>query len=490
MNALAIIVAGLFALFVGLVLAVAGELGFVLLVPLMAVALILYDYRVAVILLAMLIPLSGSMFVPRLPGLNPYTYLTAAAIVGLIMSRFTGSKPFVWPPRVLLFCFALPLLVGVILGLPRLDEGERNLRQFEPQAILDATGYIRRFILTPVVLIGFSVLLANAVADSKKPERFVVLFALSAVSVVTYVILFTLSKGVGWGPHRWVIGKAGMHYNNYGQLFALAFGPLLYVAFSERGVWRYFFGFAALVVFVGLVFNFARAGMLAGLITLGMFLWHRRSFGVAATIVGLLLVVIVFAPEEWHSRMFQGADEVTSSYRGERYTELTAGRLVGWFDLAPDVALSPLYGRGMLSTLWSDAVRQGLYVSNHPHNMYLQLLLDVGVLGFAAVLFFFYALLRKMRDLSRDEAIEPRLRAFFAGSFASFAAVLALSVTGWSWYPEHEQGFLWFSVGLVFAYWRRSAKQAVPDSDAAASMSFRRAPQAYWRSTTTAHRKQ
>ena len=489
LKILALIAVVLFAMFAGLALAVAGQLGFLVLFPLIAAALILYDYRVAVVILAMINPLSGSMLVPQHEGLNPYTYLSAAAVAGFMLSRFTSSKPIVWPPKVLIVFFVFPLMGGFLLGIPHLDELQRNLHRVLPDGVVNIVLYFKKYVFEPMFLVAFSVLLANAVADSKKPERFVVLFALSAVTVVVYVMVFTLSSGVNWGPHKWVISKAGMHYNGYGQLFALSFGPLLYVAFSERGWWRYFFGLAATVVFVGLVFNFARAGMLAGLITVGVFLWQRRSFGVGAVVVGLMVVVFMFAPEEWRSRMFQGSDEVSTSYRGELYGALTSGRLISWMDLFPEVLSSPLYGRGMQSTLLSDAVTRGLYLSDHPHNMYLQLLLDVGLLGLAMVLYYFYVVLRKMRELSRDEGIEPRLRAFFAGSFASFSAVLVISFTGYDWFPMHEQAFLWFSVGLVFAYWNRSAGHAALGNTDMVTEALRFAPQSRWRFVTKTPKK-
>lgn len=490
LKILAIVAALSFAIFAGLALAVAGEFGFLILFPLLGAALILYDYRVAVVILAMINPLSGSILVPKLEGLNPYTYVTAAAVVGFMLSRFGSAKPVVWPPKVLLVFLLLPLVGGFLLGIPHLDVLQQNLVRVLPDSSVSLILYFKKFVYQPLLLVVFSLLLANAVAESKKPERFVLLFAVSAVAVVCYVVLYALSSWAGWGGHKWVISKAGMHYNGYGQLFALAFGPLLYVAFSERAGWgRYLFGLAALVVFVGLVFNFARAGMLAGLITVGVFLVQRRSFGVGAVVVALIVVVFLLAPDEWQSRMFQGSEEVSNSYRGELYGALTSGRLISWIDLFPEVLASPLYGRGMHSTLLSEAVTRGLYLSDHPHNMYLQLLLDVGIIGLAMVLFYFYVLARKMRELSLDVGIHPRLRAFFAGSLASFAAVLVAAFTGYDWYPINEQSFLWFSVGVVFAYWHRSAGRVVSESSHTATQIASSAPQPRWRFATKLHRK-
>jgi len=465
MKILALCAAILFALFAGLATAVAGGLSLLVLLPLIAGALVIYDYRIGVVVLALLFPLSDSALVPRAEGLNPYTYLSAATLAGLMIKKFTGSRSIVWPPRVLLICIVLPLVAGFMLGLPHLGEGVRNMLKINPDARLDTLSYFRSYIFKPMLLVIFAVALANAVVDSKKPERFVVLFAVSALAVIGYVVTFTLSTGVGWGPHRMVISKAGMHYNEYGQLFALAFGPLLYVAFAERGAWRIFFGLAALVVFAGLVFNFARAGMLAAFVTLAVFLWQRRSPGVVLSTLGIVIVVILLAPEEWRARMLLGSEEIATSGAGDRYGELTSGRLQYWYFLVSDVARSPLYGRGLSSTLWTSAVTSGLYPSaSHPHNMYLQILLDIGLLGLALVLYFFYRVLRTLRRLSGDEGIDARMRAFFGGAWAALIGMLVLGFTGGNWFPKAEQSFLWMTLGLTFAYWHRGAVKAVAAS--------------------------
>lgn len=471
MKALLFIAAAIIALFAGLAMAVVGGFGLLLLFPVIAAVFVITDYRIGVVLLMLVFPLAGSKLIPQAEGLNPFTYATAAAVAGLMLRKFFHPGQIVWPPRPLLFCIAIPLVAAVMLGIPHLDEGVRNLLKINPDARLNLVSYVKQYIYRPLLLLLFAVLLANAVVDSKRPGRFVVLFAVSALAVVTYVVAFALSNWAGWGAHRMVISQAGMHYNEYGQLFALAFGPLLFVAHSERGAWRAFFGAIALVVFVGIVFNFARAGMLAAFVTLAVFLWQRRSVRVALAVVSLVVIVVLLAPEEWRARMLLGTSEVASSYGGERYGELTSGRLQAWYYLVSDVALSPLYGRGVGSTLWNSAVTSGLYPSSsHPHNMYLQILLDLGVLGLSLVLYFFYRILRAMRQLSRDEGLEPRLRAFFAGSWASLIGMLVLAFTGGHWFPVTEQAFLWMSLGLVFAYWHRTAPSAVRNSSAPSTL--------------------
>lgn len=464
------LVAVFLALFAGLAMALVGGFGLLILFPVLISLLVLYDYRVAVILLIFIIPLTGSELVPQPRGLNPNTYALVCGVLGLSIRKFLNhEKRFVWPPRVFWLCMVLPLTIGYVLAIPHLNEGASNLLKIYPNMSLGLYEYTKNYLYRSAQLIVFSVLLANALVDSRRPERFVFLFALSALVVIAYVVAFTLSKGVALGPHRMVISEAGMHYNSYGKLFALAFGPMLYVAFAKYeqkdGMPSLFFGLIALVIFCGTVFNFARAGMLAVVVTIAIFLWNRKSLGVFLIMAILLAVAILVAPDEWRTRMFQGADEVSSGYRGERFYELTSGRFSAWLHLLPDVLRSPVFGRGIESTLWSYAVTSGVYSSMHPHNMYLQILLDIGILGFIAIAYLYFRSLKAMDRLSGHHDLSPTLRAFFAGSRASLIGMLVLAFTGGNWYPDPEQGFLWMSMGFLFAYWHLAADQTASDRD-------------------------
>ena len=64
----------------------------------------------------------------------------------------------------------------------------------------------------------------------------------------------------------------------------------------------------------------------------------------------------------------------------DQQDQLTAGRVWIWTQLLPEFLDSPIWGSGVGSTAWSTMVKNGLYI-NHPHNLYLRILLDMGVLG-------------------------------------------------------------------------------------------------------------
>jgi O-antigen ligase len=129
------------------------------------------------------------------------------------------------------------------------------------------------------------------------------------------------------------------------------------------------------------------------------------------------------------------------------------GRLFVWQQLAPDFWLSPIWGRGLGSTAWNTAVTSGHLVVGQPHNAYLAMLLDIGIVGFAAMMYLYYRYGRTLSKLSSESSLSPMVRDYFSGAFASFLGMLAFAVTAGQYRPHPEQTFLWFALGFAFSYW-------------------------------------
>lgn len=146
-------------------------------------------------------------------------------------------------------------------------------------------------------------------------------------------------------------------------------------------------------------------------------------------------------------------EDAVQQSMGNLSDPLTAGRVAVWERLLPEVKKSPVWGRGVASTAWSDLVRSGVYRASHPHNMYLALLLDLGIVGFVLVAYWYRLLMQKQLQLQRDPGLSPVMRQFFAGSLAALVGVLVMNVTNGNYVPRPEYTFHWFSIGMVFALW-------------------------------------
>ena len=63
----------------------------------------------------------------------------------------------------------------------------------------------------------------------------------------------------------------------------------------------------------------------------------------------------------------------------------------------PRSLASPIWGQGLGSIMWSEAMKSGTILEvSHPHNAYLQALLDMGVLGLVLVCAFFWFVARDL----------------------------------------------------------------------------------------------
>jgi O-antigen ligase len=202
------------------------------------------------------------------------------------------------------------------------------------------------------------------------------------------------------------------------------------------------------VVAAALVLTFSR-GAFAGFIIVNiLFLIAQRRF-FPLLIGALLLVGMVFMlPEAVFQRLSTGV--------GGNMNAVTAGRTGDiWLPLLPEVLDSPVIGHGLGSILWSEAMRSGRILTvTHPHNAYLQALLDTGVAGLILIFSFFAWAWRRFRALAADNRLEPERRGFYAGAAAGLAAFLITGMAGSSLMPVAEQSLLWLAIGMM---WGESA---------------------------------
>jgi len=121
----------------------------------------------------------------------------------------------------------------------------------------------------------------------------------------------------------------------------------------------------------------------------------------------------------------------------------------------------PVFGNGIGSILWSDAMRSGaghmVLAVTHPHNAYLQAALDMGISGLVLLCAYFAHVWKGLRTLAKDPAVAPALRGFYQGAAAGLAAILVANFTDSSLPARPEQAFLWLAIGTMYGYQARRA---------------------------------
>jgi len=452
----------------GFAISVADTTALVVCASLVASVFILLDFRVGVVMLIVLMPISTSALFPHqmagITGLNPLNLLLFATLASYLLRASADGSLRRLVPRPLFWLYLAPFLLAGVLG-------SRHVGEIPPSVFLDeqitfdnATGYLRDILLKPALLVLFALLVAAAVKRSRQPEKFLVPAIVSIWLMGLMVVVFVAMSGtsldfLSGARSRPFLSQLGLHANDLGRLYAVAYALLLFTwAVTQDRALKLALAVSILLVVAALVLTFSRGAFFAFLVVNLLFLATRRrayGFVLGALLIGALMLVL---PGTLY-------DRVTVGFAGD-LNSLSAGRVDEiWLPLVPELWRSPLFGNGLSSILWSNAMRSGTILQvSHAHNAYLNALLDIGVIGLALVCTFFGLLMRDFRRLGREARLSPTLRGFFAGGAAGLASFLVAGIAGSQLTPCAEQSFLWLAAGMLFGVRARlAARQRTPE---------------------------
>ena len=167
-----------------------------------------------------------------------------------------------------------------------------------------------------------------------------------------------------------------------------------------------------------------------------------------------IIAVCVFLPGV-RDRMLQGfgRDSGPFSRKTDTY-EITSGRTIAWSYVIPKIYESPLFGYGRQAM-----VRTGIYQQimedysggetfPHPHNAYLELLLDNGLFGFFLVLPLYVVIVVLSFRVLMDRS-DPIFAAVGGTCFCLVMALLIAAMGSQSFYPREGSVGMWAAIGLL-----------------------------------------
>lgn len=462
----AVLVAGIAGLLGCAVLAGAGlafgELNaMIIALALIAAAATFVDFRVGVVLMIILLPLKETTFFPSsmfgVTGMNPLNLLLAATLASYVLrGRFNRflPKPLVW-------LFIVPIAAAGLIGLPNVERIHPTFFETETIHYLDGLGYLRDAMLKPLLMVLIAMLIGAAVERSQKPERFLTPIVLAALTMSILAIGFVAASGIrlgalaGSGAREFFSGM-GLHANDLGRLYAVAYGLLLFTWWEteDKALKTVLVATMGLIV-IALALTFSRGAFLGFMVINALFLMWKfnvKSIGLAL-IAGLVTLVMI--PGYLIRR-------ITMGFETGDVNTVSAGRIEGiWGPLLPELTKSPLWGQGLDATMWSDAMwaDQMLQVT-HPHSAYLQGLLDMGVIGLVLLVAYYIHVWRAMRNLGSNAWLSPTMRGFFQGGLAALACFFVSGFAGSSLRPATEFAFLWIAIGIMYGVLARKPDEA------------------------------
>jgi hypothetical protein len=444
--------------FWGSAVAVADLNALYLCVSLLGCVFILRDFRIGVVLLIMLMPISSSSIFPRamlgITGLNPLNLLLVGTLGScLLQGLFDGSIRRFLPGR-LLWLYVVPFLIAGAIGSRHVDDIPPVFFAYNALEFHDAAGYLRDLVVKPLYLVIFALLVGAAVSRSGKPENFLVPMLISIWAMGLMVIVFVFLSGIAMHTlasmdSRTFLSPLGMHANDLGRLYAVAYALLLFIWAESKDAGLRLALLASMgMVVVALVLTFSRGAFLGFIVVNVLFLLWRHNAR-ALIFLGLLTALALLAlPGAVYDRVGTGF--------GSGLDTISAGRIEGiWVPLLPEVLRSPIYGDGLASILWSKALRVGGGITmpagvTQAHNAYLDTVLDMGIAGLILVCAYFVHVWKGFRALGVDPALSPTMHGFYLGAAAGLASFLVAGIAGSRLTPAAEQVFLWLAIGMMY----------------------------------------
>jgi probable O-glycosylation ligase (exosortase A-associated) len=234
-------------------------------------------------------------------------------------------------------------------------------------------GFVSKILLMTVVLVG--------VVDSFARLRILVIVIAScfAVFVVKTLPFILLSGGAYrvYGPEHSMIGDN----NDFGLAMNMTAPLFFFLAHTESGRWRYFWGCMFLGSIPLILFTYSR-GALVGLavVMLLMLLRLKQRFMIMSVLAVAMAIALLFAPAAWRERMDPTREGAIDGSARERFNAWT----FSW-RLACDF---PIAGGGF-ETFSPELFQR--YAPNAgdvhgPHSIYFGVLAEHGFIGLALYL--------------------------------------------------------------------------------------------------------
>lgn len=423
----------------------------------LVLATLIYAWRDWFVSLCILIVLMAFSKHPDMPstfggiaGLNVLNLLLLGITAAWAFHRFSApqGRPV---PRLLVYAAAGYALVIVVTGMRGyLDFG--SLRLSSPAATTMTRGsFLMDFLGNPIKYLVVAALLF----DGMRSRRNILLAIAAIVAQVTvfslmavrYIPIGTLWEAGSTGQFESVFRmrfqkRIGFHPNDAALALVAGFWTLAVCApMLWRSGWRY----RAAALFCGPVIALAigltnsRAGYMA-MLALGLIFavvrWRWMLVGIP-----LVALMIFFTVPGVQSRLGLGfAVQDPTGMTVSDMDEITAGRWNAiWPPTIEEIASAPVFGQGRMAILRTSvydricALNDGV-CPTHPHNAYLEVLLDAGAVGLVIVLGLLLAVPVYLYKYRRRDI--PILDAAACVGVAGAGTILVMGLTGQSFWPR------------------------------------------------------
>lgn len=384
-------------------------------------------------------------------GLNPWNVLMVMTVAAWLLTRRREKLIWDMPRHVAVLLLAYLLVVLVAFARMIVDPGLYLAGESIPSLISE-------YIVNTVKWVVPGLMLFDGCRNRRRLTIAVLcvlaVYFLWAVQVIRWMPLSSATSGFGLmlRSRKIIENEIGLHAVNMAMLLAggswavLAATPLLRRRWQKSAAVGAFF-----VIVMGLALTAGRMGYVTwGVVGLLLCILRWRVYLLVLPLVPVLIVLTMPGTVD---RLLQGfeARDVTGEAMPDDY-EITSGRNMIWPLVLEEIAESPVVGHGRLGmrrTGLADYIRETYAEGfDHPHNAYLEWIMDNGVLGFVLVMPFYALMVWYAVRLFRDRG-DPACTAVGGVALALLLALLVAAMGSQHFYPREGAVGMWCALMLM-----------------------------------------
>lgn len=384
------------------------------------------------------------------PGLNLWNLLIVNVVIAWWLQRRREGADLYFPPG-LKTCLLL-YLIAINVACLRLA--------LDPSHYF---GFTAKDVFIEFILNSMRFLIPALLFYEGCRTRARVRWALGVIVVLYFMLAVQTIRYMGFHPEfggNELSGRAAriiqksVGYDRVDMSMMLAGGSWAAIAFSrliEKKWLRWGVCGGAFVILFGQALTGGRAGYVTwGLV--GLFLCVLRWRKLLPLVPLAAVIVVTFVPSV-AERMFSGFGGNKGGIVVQKdESEITSGRILVWPVVINQIKKAPLfgYGRGaMMTTGLADYVADVMGDSfPHPHEAYLEAMLDSGIIGFLCIIPIYLVTLKRSVSLFLDRT-DILYEATGGVAVALLLTLLLASFGAQTLYPRESVVGMWAAMGVA-----------------------------------------
>ena len=372
-------------------------------------------------------------------GLNLWNALFLTTFLAWLVDRVTSRRPLGFPKpfRVLMVAYLAVVFVGVLRGAMDVSSYAR------PIAPMRMGEFLSDNLINAIKYSLPALLLFDACRTRKRVvAAFLCIGALVAIDALLVIKRIPLSTLFGatdtWVLRRRVSQVTGQHPNDMALMLVIGFWSVVgFLPVLRRWLRVGGVGVAG-VCALALGLCYSRAGFVACL-GVGLLLGLFGSKRILLVLLGVVIPLGLASPSV-RARFSVGLTETSADSIGAEDDDVvTAGRSKYiWPIVISGISRSPAIGHGRHAAnrvLVEEFLDKYEGLPGHPHNAYLEILLDLGLVGLVPVLGLFGYLLQASIRMVRYRG-DPLVRAVGNAGLAGVGTLMLMGMSGQHFYPS------------------------------------------------------